>query len=170
MKSKLFTVLLVMLLTFSMTAVAQSDSRGMGMGKHRAGRGFFAGQDFLPARLLLRAKDELGLSGEQVKKINALVEAHEQWAIKFKAEMKIKALKLRSITGEMDIQEAEKLIREQADMHATMQIARLHLQKELQAVLTPEQAAMAAKLKNTFRDRARDGRGQRAASRQSRRN
>ena len=168
MKNKLFTVLLVMLLTLSMTALAQSDYRGMGM--HRAGRGLFAGQNFLPVRLLLKAKDELGLSGEQVKKINVLVETHEQWAIKFEAEMKIKALKLRSIADEMDIQEAEKLIRDQADMHATMQIARLRLQKELQALLTPDQSAKATKLKDAFRARARDGRGQRAARRQSRRN
>ncbi len=170
MKNKLFVVSLVMFLTFSMTALAQPDFRGMGMGKRLAGRNFFARQDFLPARFLLRAKEELGLSAEQVKKINALAEAHEQWAIRLGAEMRIKGMKLRSAVTEIGMEEAEKLIREQADMRAELQIARLRLQKDVQAQLTPEQAAKAAKLKNDFRARARDGRNRRAARRLSRRN
>jgi hypothetical protein len=170
MKNKSVALFMVMILAAAITVMAQPGVRGPGAGKRLHDRGLFAGQDFLPARLLLRAKDELGLNAEQVKTIGALLDTHQQWAIKFGAEMRIKGLKLRTAASEAALAEAEKLIREQSDMRAEMQIARLRLHKEIQALLTPEQKSRIAELKKDFRGRARDGMRERGARRQFRRN
>lgn len=169
MKNRTMTLLVVMLLAAAMTVLAQPGFRGPGAGKRLADRGFFAGTDCLPPRILLHAKEKIGLSQEQEKRIGELVEAHAAWAIKFGAEMRVKALKLRSRLDEIGMAEAEKMIREQADMRAEMQIARLRLQKEVQALLTPEQAARVAAMKKELplrerRERRglRQGRGDRS--------
>ena len=172
MKKRLLAVSIVLFLSAALFITAQADFRGPGSERGQRRGGFFAGQDFLPPRLLLQAKDKISLSPDQENKIGAMLEAHEQWAIKFNAEMKLKALKLRTaISAEKtDFTKAEALIREQAGMHADMQIARLRLQKDVQAMLTPEQAAKIAELKKEFRSRGHDRMNQRSARRRDRRN
>ncbi len=172
MKKKLLAVSIVLFLSAALFITAQADFRGPGSERGQRRGGFFADPDFLPPRLLLQAKDKIGLNTDQEKKIGAMLEAHEQWAIKFNAEMKLKALKLRTaITAEKtDFAKAEALIREQAGMHADMQIARLRLQKDVQALLTPEQTAKIAELKKEFRSRGRERMNQRFERRRDRRN
>ncbi|MCG2810881.1 MAG: hypothetical protein L6428_05430, partial [Candidatus Aminicenantes bacterium] len=70
----------------------------------------------------------------------------------------------------INLENAEKLIREQADMRAELQIARLRLQMDAMALLTPEQTAKITELKKDFRARARDGMRQRFERRRDRRN
>jgi Spy/CpxP family protein refolding chaperone len=167
MIKKGWIVLMVVMLSAALFVSAQPAFRGPASEHGRRGEAFFAHQDFLHPRLLLQAKDEIGLNADQEKKIGAMIEAHEQWAVKFGAEMKLKALKLRTALAadKIDWNEAEKLIREQAAMHADMQIAGLHLHQDVRALLTPEQIAKMAKLKKDFHARARDGRPQRSARR-----
>lgn len=172
MKKKLLAVSIVLFLSAALFITAQADFRGPASERGQRRGGFFADQDFLPPRLLLQAKDKIGLNADQEKKIGAMLEAHEQWAIKFGAEMKLKALKLRTaMTAEKtDFAKAEALIREQAGMHADMQIARLRLQKDVRALLTPEQTAKIAELKKDFRSRGRDHKSQRSERRRDPRN
>jgi len=155
-----------------MFITAQPGFRGLASGRGLQNRALFANQDFLPARLLLRAKDKIGLSADQEKKISAMIEAHDQWAVKFGAEMKINALKLLTALAaeKINLENAEQLIRKQADMRAEMQIAGLRLQKDAQALLTPEQSVKMAELKKDFRARARDEMRQRSGRRRGRRN
>ncbi|MBN2346010.1 MAG: Spy/CpxP family protein refolding chaperone [Candidatus Aminicenantes bacterium] len=152
MRKKLALAMIVIFIAATGMASAQTGRRPA------AGRAWMLSGDMVSPRLLLRSKDEVGLSAEQVKKLSALVDAHEQWAIQFGADMKIQALKLRSAvrSDNIDMKNAEKLIREQAGMRADMQIARLRLQKDVRALLTPEQAAKAANLKKDLPLRARD--------------
>ncbi len=171
MKKKLLVVSIVMFVSLALFITAQPGFRGRDFERGQRGGGFFADLDVLPLRLLMQAKDKIGLSADQEKKIGAMLEAHEQWAIKFHAEMKLKALKLRTaMTAEKtDFAKAEALIREQAGMHADMQIARLRLQKDVRALLTPEQTAKIAELKKDFRSRGRDHKSQRSERRRDRR-
>jgi len=172
MKKKLSVAAIMIFLTTAMLLAAQPALRGPASGRGLQGKGLFAGSDFLPARLLLRAKDKIGLNADQEKKISAMIDAHEQWAVKFGAEMKIKALKLRTALAaeKTNLDAAEQMIREQAGMRAEMQIAGLRLQKDVQTLLTPEQAARVAVLKKDFRGRLRDGVRQRLDRRRGRRN
>lgn len=157
MKNKLLVVSLVLVLAAAMVLGARPIMRDMRPGQGRHGQGMFANENVVPVRLLLKVKAEIGLSVEQEKKLMALNEAHEQWLIKFQAENKLKALKLRtSLEAEkVNLKEAEGLIRAQADMHAEMQIARLHFQQEVKALLTAEQLVKVNELKKEFLGRVR---------------
>ncbi|MCG2811266.1 MAG: hypothetical protein L6428_07390, partial [Candidatus Aminicenantes bacterium] len=70
----------------------------------------------------------------------------------------------------INLENAEKLIREQADMRAELQIARLRLQMDAMALLTPEQSAKLMELKKDFPARTRDGMRQRSERSRGRRN
>jgi Spy/CpxP family protein refolding chaperone len=172
MKKYLFIVLVVLILSAVLLINARPGFRGMASGRSHEGRGLFASQNFIPARLLLKAKDKIGLRAEQEKKLTAMIEAHDQWAIKFRADMEIKALKLRTTLAAelLNLKNAEQLIREQADMHAQMQIARLHFQQDVKALLTAEQLVKITDLKKEFHTQGRDGEHQHSERRRGRRN
>jgi Spy/CpxP family protein refolding chaperone len=172
MKKNFFIVLVISVLSAVLFLNAQPGFRGMASGRGQHDKGMFASQNFIPARLLLQAKDKIGLSAEQEKELTAMIEAHDQWAIKFEADMKIKALKLRTILAaeQLNLKDAEQLIREQTDMHAEMQIARLHFQRDVKALLTPEQFVKITELKKEFRAQGRDGMRQQSERRRDRRN
>jgi Spy/CpxP family protein refolding chaperone len=172
MKKKLLIVAVMLVLSASLFLNAQEDFSGMGPRRARHDKGLFADQDFIPVRLLLKTKDKIGLNPEQEKKLSAMGEAHEQWLIKFRADMQIKALKLRSTLDAepLNMKDAEGLIRAQADMHAEMQIARMHFQQEVKSVLTAEQLDKLSEWKKEFRGRVRDGMRQRREGRRERAN
>lgn len=158
MNKKLLVISFVLVLSAALLLNARPGLRGMGPERGRHGMGLAAGENFIPVRLLLQAKDKIGLSAEQEKKFMAMTDAHEQWAIKFRAEMEIKALKLqKALAAEpLDLKDAEGLIRAQADMHAEMAIARLHFQRDIKALLTAEQLVKITELKKEFRGQRRD--------------
>ena len=172
MKKNLLIVLGILILSAVLVLNAQPGFRGKASERGQQGRGLFANQNFIPAQLLLQAKDKIGLSAEQEKNLTAMIEAHDQWVIKFSADMKIKALKLRTTLAaeQLNLKDAEQLIREQADMHAEMQIARLHFQQDVKALLTPEQLVKITELKKEFRAQGRDGGRQQSERRRGRRN
>jgi Spy/CpxP family protein refolding chaperone len=171
MKKNLLIVLVILILSAVLLISAQPGLRGMGQGRGQHAREMFASQNFIPARMLLQAKDKIGLSADQEKKINAMIETHDQWTVKFGADMEIKALKLRTTLAAepLNLKDAEGLIREQANMHAEMQIARLHFQQEIKGVLTPEQLVKISELKKEFRGQGRDGERQQSEQRRGHR-
>jgi Spy/CpxP family protein refolding chaperone len=172
MKKNLLIVLVTLILSTVLLLNAEPDFLGMASERGQQGRGLFTNQNFIPVRLLLQAKDKIGLSADQEKKISTMIDAHDQWVIKFGADMKIKALKLRTTLAaeQLNLKDAEQLIREQADMHAEMQIARLHFQQDVKALLTPEQLVKITELKKEFRAQGRAGGRQQSELRRGRRN
>jgi Spy/CpxP family protein refolding chaperone len=172
MKKSLLIVLVILIFSAVMLINAQPGFRGMASGRDKHGWDLSSKQNFFPPQLVLKAKDKIGLSADQEKKISAMIEAYDQWAIKFEADMKIKNLKLRTTLAaeQLNIKDAEGLIHEQADMHAEMQIARLRVQEDVKGLLTPEQLIKITELKKEFRDKGRDGMCQRSERRRDRRN
>jgi Spy/CpxP family protein refolding chaperone len=168
MKNKSWIVVVMLVLATAVVLNARPGWRQMRMEGGRHAQALLAMENFIPVRLLLKAKDKVGLNDEQEKKIGALLEAHEQWSIKFRADMEIKALKLRQAleADAVNMKDAEALIRAQAGMHAEMQIARLRFQQDLKALLTPEQLAKCDELKKEFRHRVREDRPRRFEERQ----
>jgi hypothetical protein len=172
MKNKLWIGAVLLVVSAAVVLYARPGMRGMGQGRGQHAQRMFANENFVPVRLLLQAKDKIGLSAEQEKRLVAMEEAHEQWLITFRADMELNALKLRkSLEAEpLNMKDAEGLIRAQADMHAEMQIARLHFQQEAKAVLTAEQLGKLNELKKEFRAQLRDGRRERLEKRRERMN
>jgi Spy/CpxP family protein refolding chaperone len=171
MKKNLLIISVILVLSAALFLNAQPGFRGMKSGRGQHGLDFFANQNFIPARLLLQSKDKIGLSTEQEKKLTAMIEANDQWLIKFGADMKIQALKLRTTLDaeQLNLKDAEGQIREQADMHAEMLIARLHFQQEIKGLLTPEQLVKITELKKEFRSQGREGMRQGSERRRDRR-
>jgi Spy/CpxP family protein refolding chaperone len=170
MKNRLLIASLVLVLFAAALLSAQPAFRGMREGRGRRMQAVFAGENFIPVRLVLKAKDKIGLGAEQEKKLIAMDEAHEQWLIKFRADMEIKAMKLRAVleAEPLNMKDAEGMIRAQAGMHADMMIARLQFQQEVKSVLTAEQLLKLNELKKEFRDRAREGLRERRQERRER--
>ena len=172
MKKNLLIVLVILLLTAVLFLNAQPGFRGLASGRSEQGRGLFANRNFFSSRMLLQAKDKIGLSADQEKKLTTMIEVHEQWIIKFDAAMASKALKLQTTLAaeQLNLKDAEKQIREQADMYAEMQIARLHFQQDIKALLTPEQLVKITELKKESRAQGHDGERQQSERRRKRRN
>jgi Spy/CpxP family protein refolding chaperone len=172
MKKKLLVVTVMLVVSAAMFLNAQAGLRGKGQERGRHFQALLANENFIPVRLLLQAKDKIGLSAEQEKKLTAMSEAHEQWAIKFRADMEIQVLKLRTTLAaeQLDLKAAEGMIRAQADMHTEMAIARLHFQQDVKALLTPDQLVKITELKKEFRGQNRDGMHRRSERRRDRLN
>ena len=172
MKKKLLVVAIMLVLSAALLLSAQQGMRAMRQGRGRQVRAMLASENFIPVHMLLKAKDQIGLNADQEKRLLAMNEAHEQWLIKFRADMEIQALKLR--TGlqaeKVNLKDAEGLIRAQADMRADMQIARLRFQMDVKALLSAEQLAKVSELKKEFGTRVREGMRQRSERRRERMN
>jgi Spy/CpxP family protein refolding chaperone len=168
MKNKSWIVVVVLVLASIVVLNARPGRSQMRMERGHRAQALPAMKNFIPVRLLLKAKEKIGLNDEQEKRISALLEAHEQWLITFRADMEIKALKLRRTleADAVNMKDAEEMIRAQADMHAEMQIARLRFQQDLKALLTPEQLAKCDELKKEFHGRGREDRQRRFEERQ----
>jgi Spy/CpxP family protein refolding chaperone len=172
MNKKLLVISFFLVLSTALVLNARPGFRGMEPGRGRQAMGLFDSQNFIPVHMLLQAKDKIGLNAEQEKKFTAMMEAHEQWAIKFRADMEIKALKLRTALAaeKLDLKDAEGLIHALADMHAEMAITRLHFQMDVKALLTPEQLVKITELKKEFRGQVREEMNRRPESRRDRLN
>jgi Spy/CpxP family protein refolding chaperone len=170
MKNKYLVVSLALVLLAAVVLNAVPARPGMERGRARRGLAMAGMDGFIPLRLLLQAGDKIGLSADQEKKLRAMGEAHQQWLIKARAEMEIKAVKLRGVLSAepLNMKEAEALIREQSSMRAEMQITRLRQQQEVKSVLSAEQLEKLAELKKEFRAEGRERMRQRMERRQER--
>lgn len=144
MTKKLVTIiaagLILMAANFNANAEAASPP-GKNMMKHARFGIRMAERNLLPAHMLLRFKDEIGLTQDQVNKIEKMQEQFAEYAIKQKADLKIKEMKFHSYLkkDKIDRKKMEKMIREITSMKTDMQIAHMNYLLDLKELLTPEQ-------------------------------
>jgi Spy/CpxP family protein refolding chaperone len=143
MTKKLVTLAVVgLILTAAhLTAVPRPNPAPGDMMKHTRFGIYMAEKNLFPAHILLRFKDEIGLTEDQVNKIEKMQELFMESTIRGKADLKIKEVKLHSYLKEnqVDRKKMEKMIREIASMKTDMQIAHINYLLDLKDVLTPEQ-------------------------------
>jgi Spy/CpxP family protein refolding chaperone len=91
--------------------------------------------------IMLHHRAELGLSPEQVSRLEALRGEFTREAIRRDADIRIAELDLASLLEQdpLDLSKVEAKIREAAQMRADFRIARLRTVEQGKAVLTPEQ-------------------------------
>jgi Spy/CpxP family protein refolding chaperone len=150
MMTKKVTILFTAVLIFvSMSLLAQHGTRGRDMVKHARYGIHMAEKNLFPGSMLLKFKDEIGLTAEQVGKIEKMTELFHEAAIKKQAEIKIKGLKVRSYLKEeqVDRKKMEIMIREIAKMKTDMQVDHMNYLLDLKDLLTPEQIAKIESLK-----------------------
>jgi Spy/CpxP family protein refolding chaperone len=116
----------------------------------RQGRGFMGG---MPERtrggpaerplitIMLHHRSELGLSAEQVSRLEALRGDFTREAIRRGADIRIAELDLASLLEQdpLDLAKVEAKVREVAQLRADLRIARLRVIEQGKGVLTPEQ-------------------------------
>jgi hypothetical protein len=91
--------------------------------------------------LMLKSKDHLRLSGEQVKRLEQLRDNYQRQSIRTDAESRIVELDLATMLEQpnVDLPKAEQKIREAEKLRADLRIARVRAIEQAKAVLTPEQ-------------------------------
>ncbi len=134
----IFSVLLVASVNVPLAAQGGGQHKMMrhaGFGNHMMEKNFY------PARLLLRAKDKLGLTDEQANKIEAMSLKFTEAMIQKKADIKIKELKFKALMRKDNVNRGKmaKMIQEIAGMKTNMQIDRMNYMLDIKQLLTPEQ-------------------------------
>jgi len=149
--------------TFGAGYISKHMRHGFGMVDNNMIRG----------QMLLRLKDELKLTDDQVKKIEKMNFNFQESVIRRMADTKVMEIKLANyLQGDkIDKKKVEKMIKDIAMMKADMQIDRIYHFLDIKSVLTPEQIKKAGELKRTYKRRSffRDKRNKGGAGRQTRR-
>ncbi len=161
---KLIFLLLITVMFVSTVNGAGYISKHMRQGAAMAEKNLYRGQ------MLLRMKTELGLTPDQVKKIEQISLNFQESVIKRMADTKILELKFANyLQGKkIDKKTVEKMIKEIAALKTDLQIDRVFHLLDIKSILTPDQLKKAEELRMKFKRRAfsrmRDG-GKRVGSR-----
>lgn len=126
-------------------------SKHMMLGQRTAERNMFHEQ------FLLRFKDEIGLTSDQVSKIEKMHIAFQESVIKRTADVKVREMKLASYLKGDKVKRstAEKMIREISKLKTDTQVDRIYYLLDLKDVLTPEQVKKIDEIKKRMFDRKR---------------
>lgn len=154
------TFFLVFLLVFlSVMLQAQDGKRrwpnmlnNLQFGLHMAENNLFE------AHFILHLKTEINLTAQQEKKIEDLILAHEEAAIRRGSDIKVLELKFASLlkNNGIDRKEMEKMAREMGQLKTDLQVDHLNYLLDVRDTLTPEQIQKIEKLKKDFPERSRD--------------
>lgn len=126
---------------------------------------YMAENNLFEARFILHLKSEIGLSAQQEQKIEDLMLANEENAIRRGSDVKVLELKFASqLKGNrIDRREMEKQVREIARMKTDLQVGHLNYLLDVRDTLTPEQIQKLEKMKEKFRGTMRNKMGKRGA-------
>jgi Spy/CpxP family protein refolding chaperone len=153
MTKKVTILIAAVLILISMNLMAEPGARGRDMVKHARFGIHMAEKNLFPGHMLLKFKDEIGLTAEQVNKIEKMKDLFQVATIRKQADIKIKGLKVRSYLKEeqVDREKMGKMIREIAEMRTDQQIDHMNYLLDLKDLLTPEQIAKIESLKKERR-------------------
>jgi Spy/CpxP family protein refolding chaperone len=141
MKKLIVTALMVVLALSSAVLSAQDNDHNMRL----FGRGMMPGHDRggheMGPAMLDHLKEQLALTPDQVKKLEAIHNAHQEWMIKKHAEIELASLKLKNYlkADGVNRKEAERMIRSLSTQHADVQVAHFQFMQDMKDALTPEQ-------------------------------
>jgi Spy/CpxP family protein refolding chaperone len=157
--NKKIIFLLVMILMLGMLTQAQDGKRLRPnlLNNLRFGL-YMAENNLFEARFLLHLKSEIGLTPQQEKKIEDMMLAYEENAIRRGSDVKVMELKFASLLkgNRIDRREMEKLAREIGKMKTDLQVGHLNYLLDVRDTLTPEQIQKLEKMKDQFRGHVRD--------------
>ncbi|MEI6613741.1 MAG: Spy/CpxP family protein refolding chaperone [Chrysiogenales bacterium] len=167
MNKKTF-VLLIMLVLLSVMIQAQDSKRHWPNMLNNLRFGLYMAENNLfEARFILRLKDEISLTPAQEQKIENMMLAHDEAAIRRASDIKVLELKFASLlkNNRIDRKEMEKMAREMGKLKTDLQVDHLNYLLDVRDTLTPEQIQKIEKLKKDFPERSREhGRDRRADS------
>jgi Spy/CpxP family protein refolding chaperone len=117
-----------------------------------------AENNLFEARFILRLKSEIGLAAAQEQKIENMMLAYKESAIRHGSDIKVLELKFASLLkpNRIDRREMEKLAREIGKMKTDLQVGHLNYLLDVRDTLTPEQIQKLEKMKDKFRGEMRE--------------
>ena len=155
MKKTLVLLMVIFIMLVSGTSLESKGkpymSKHMMQGQRTAERNLFRGN------YLLRFKDEIGLTADQVSKIEKMNITFQESVIKTMADVKVKELKLANYLRGDKVKRstAEKMIREIAKLKTDMQVDRIYYMLDIKEILTPEQEKKIESFRKRMGDRKR---------------
>lgn len=151
----IITFLLLAAFSFNLGAAWAPD-----MMKHMRYGIRMAEQNLFSGRMLLKMKDDIGLTPEQIGKIEKMQNAHQEDMIKVNADIKVLELKLQSLLkgDKINRTSMEKMIRDIAKMRTDLQVEHINYLLDLRDMLTPEQLTKIDELKKEMRHKRLDSR------------
>ncbi len=136
-----------------LTAYSNESPDHKDSSKYKKWSASLAEKDLFCGRTVLKYKEELGLSREQIKKIENLMLAHEEQSIRAGAEVKIGGLRFATYvkSEKVDRKEIEKLIRELSQKKTACMIEYMNYLLDVRETLTEEQLRKIKSLREKYR-------------------
>jgi Spy/CpxP family protein refolding chaperone len=122
---------------------------------------YMAENNLFEARMILHTKAEIGLTPQQEQKIEDMMLAYEENAIRRGSDIKVLELKFASLLkgNRIDRREMEKQARQIGAMRTDLQVGHLNYLLDVRDTLTAEQVQKLEKLKEKFRSHMMDRMG-----------
>jgi Spy/CpxP family protein refolding chaperone len=170
MTKKVTILMLASLVLAGTNLPAKPAGEGRDMMRHARFGIHMAENNLFHGQMLLRFKEEIGLTPEQVSRIEKMQGLFQEAAIRKQADIKVEELKLQSHlkNEKADRKEMEKMIRKIAQMRTDLQIDQMNYLLDLKEVLTAEQLAKIESLKKEKRHHMMEGRKSRWDQRRNR--
>jgi len=162
--NKRIVFLLVTVLLLGVAAQAQGGKRLRPNTLNNLRFGLYMAENNLfEARLILRLKGEIGLTPQQEQKIEDMMLAYEENAIRRGSDLKVLELKFASLLkgNRIDRREVEKQARQIGAMKTDLQVGHLNYLLDVRDILTAEQVQKLEKLKEKFHSHMMDRMGKR---------
>ncbi len=139
----IFLLLFLFIFTFLMTAQENEnqENKNKDVVKHMKRALFMAQKDLYDGRLLLEYSEEIGLTANQVKKIENMMLEYEESSMRIGAEIKILELQFATYvkSDQVDRKQIEQLIRDINKKKTRGVIDYMNYLLDLKEILTPSQ-------------------------------
>jgi len=156
-KKIIFLLLMVLLLGSATQAQDGKRLRPNLLNNLRFGL-YMAENNLFEARFILRLKGEIGLTAQQEQKIENLMLAYEETAIRRGSDIKVLELKFATLLkgNRIDRREMERMAREIGNKRTDLQVGHLNYLLDVRDTLTAEQVQKLEKMKEKFRATMRE--------------
>lgn len=157
-KTTIFVISVLLLVSFN--SLLEAKARTPEMLKHMRQGIRMAEKNLFPAQILLKLKEKINLTKDQVRTIEKMRDAHQESTIRRTADIKVLELKIGSYMekGKINRGKLEKMLREAAAMKTDLTIANINYLLDLRDLLTPEQIKKIESIKSEMKRRRMEGR------------
>mgnify|MGYP001118586031 CR=1 FL=1 len=150
-KATIFVMSVLLLVSF--TSLLEAKAGNPGTLKHMRQGVRMAEKNLFSAQILLKLKERINLTKDQVRTIEKMRDAHQESAIKRTADIKVLELKIGSYMEKEKINRGklEKMLRQVAAMKTDLTVANINYLLDLRDLLTPEQIKKVESVKGEMR-------------------
>jgi len=152
-KTGIVVMAIVLLISFSLTLTGRMGSSDQM--RHRKFRRHMAEKNLFPVYQLLKFKDEIGLTAEQVSRIEKMQLVHQEYIVKKHADIKVLELKFASYLKKDKINRSTvaKMVHEIGKKKTDLLVDKINYLLDVKEILTTDQIKKIEDLKKDIRMR-----------------